>query len=832
MSSQTRTQTEQLPRATRRSTSPTESLDDQIRGYRRWQRARHLVNQRIRRMTSRTFRTSLEQYLDPDQELTLSRRRRANLVPAEVLYTYNTHEPLNRVYQHYEEVRQHVVDTQLDLRFIEEESYQILQREGMQHIHIGMMMVRLQVTHRVDSGIQAMIVFRDTRWSDDRQILSAMTMDLSRGTQMVYAIPNLLTSIHDFHNHIQVSIVTRGYGFGWTGGESNMLITRSLIGRITNTSQANFNYNIEGVTDYLVSQGVRALPGEAWPQVNREESWALRPSRILPPLFTPTRMISRQSGTGNISIRFLDHKETPEPLPEEEEGGRPETHYGLVCQFGEVWDTLGEPPGKFDYMVKYSPPDWAYHDTQITPTGWDDEDDKGDQNPGAFVSIAEGESSGSEEEMLYPQKRQASTTLNNDLVQQWLDQLGEQQSQEPSYDTSDDEGEIQAFTGNLDYPKMREEIIQKMEELEYAYPGTSGGVKEEFIPPNQQTGPVKYLPAESSAGFFKEPVWQGQQRPENFGKALAPWQLPSAYQTQGALFVLPPEIASHADAITTWETVTLNLLRQLTFESLQDKVDYIENLLGPREKETWITWRMAYATEYSTIVTAADEPRNVTSAIKRILGFSDPFTGNLHAQNRAYADLERLQCPDMASVMAFLFAYYQLAAQSGRMWDGPELSEKLFRKLPPEIGPTIQKEYTEKYPGMTVGVLARIHFISEYLQNLCKQADLQRKLKNLNFCRTVPIPGYYNTGSGKRKYGIRKAKNFKGKPHNTHVKVIKNKTKQTAAAEGRKCKCFLCGVEGHFARECPKKHVKPERAAFFSGLDLDKNWDLVSVPVK
>ena len=100
-------------------------------------------------MTSRTFRTSLEQYLDPDQELTLSRRRRANLVPAEVLYTYNIHEPLNRVYQHYEEVRQHVVDTQLDLRFIEEESYQILQREGMQHIHIGMMMVRLQVTHRV-----------------------------------------------------------------------------------------------------------------------------------------------------------------------------------------------------------------------------------------------------------------------------------------------------------------------------------------------------------------------------------------------------------------------------------------------------------------------------------------------------------------------------------------------------------------------------------------------------------------------------------------------------------------------------------------------------------
>ncbi|BBL52464.1 hypothetical protein QKP79_gp3 [Aucuba ringspot virus] len=918
----TRTETvQQLPPATQRSTSPTETLDDQIRGYRRWQRARHLANNRLRRLTSRTFRTTLEQQLNPDQELSLSRRRRANLVPAEVLYSYNTNEPVNRVYQHYEEVRQHVVDRQLDLRFIEESSYQALQNEGMQHIHLGMMMLRVQILHRVDSGIQAMVVFRDTRWTDDRQILSAMTMDLARGTQMVYTIPNLLLSIHDFFNHVQVSVITRGYNGGWTGGESNLIITRALIGRITNTSQANFNYNVEGVSDFLTSQGVQAIPGQPWQQINNERSWQLAPSTITAPLSIPTRIISRQKEGGNLSIRFLDHQDQPaipdpEPEDEERERGQPDTHYALVLNFSdpyENWDTLGEPSGKYDYMVKYSRPDWTrQREIPIVATGWDLDSDS---RPAiaAVNTVASTSSSATTEEILelYP-KRQPRTQVKpkqvwtpkavqtigtssdllfgdlglkskNSLVNSWLKQLDSDTEKPPMYDTSSSdeasscktedesprrigsdtysahpvhpasqaatEAEYQcsntyakserAYAGKLEelgYPTKIQNILQKLkaESTEIALPGESSRVKmeDQFIPTQEHTGPIHYLPADQTNPPFQMNTsnnLSGFIKPGRHGRPMAPWMLPTAYQRQGALLVLPPEVTSHADAITTWETVTLNLLRDLTFDSLQEKVDYIENLLGPRERETFVTWRMQYAEEYRTMVSVADEPRNVTSAIKRVMGFSDPFTGNLHQQNKAYADLERLQCPNMESIMPFLYAYFQLAAQSGRMWVGAELSDKIFRKLPPEIGPTIEKEYKERYPGMHIGVNARIQFIAEYLQNLCKQADLQRKLKNLNFCRSIPIPGYYETSSGKRKYGIRKAKNYQGKPHSTHVKVIKNKSKPAAIIEGKKCKCYLCGLEGHFARECPKKSVRPERAAFFEGLNLDQHWDIISV---
>nr|ASD56981.1 polyprotein [Grapevine vein clearing virus] len=946
--SRSRTQTTELPRATRRSTSPVERLDDQIRGYRRMARARYLAEQRIRRSFSRNYRETLERRLDPEAELQLSRRRRANLVPAEVLYSLNYNEPQNRVYQHYEEVRSHVIDRQQDFRFIEEQSYRTLVQEGMQHIHPGMLMVRIQMLHRVDAGISAMIVFRDTRWNDERQIISAMTVDMARGAQLVYAIPDLMMSIHDFYHHLQVSITTRGYGTGWAGGESNLIVTRSLTGRITNTSQANFNYQIEGVADYLASHGVQSIPGQPWRDINQEGSWNLRPSSIQAPTQVPTGLVSRQTATGNISLRFTSFQDQVQTVDTEEEAGTTDTervtHYALVGTFEWLeecpsyqqrrsqeteengWVNHVEGDKGFNFKVRMTPPAWSHNPQPITATGWGDDFD--DSPPPPKPPKTE------EEEILelYPVRRQPDPVqiarkekavvfsqavndifeqegkgvsrmqpsgeapdsdpdspvwkikkspypqqplklkdekgkspfedleLKQDLVQSWIAQLGSgsgSRTEKPVFDTtssdsdsdlSDVSSKVLAYAGVeeavMEYPRRVKTATAKLADMEKAFAGETtaavGGDSEmttgqssrsTLIPPNEGGGPIRYPPAErpsTSASTYNAtapPLFEGTVRPGRYGRPLAPWSLPSAQHSQGALLILPPEVASHADAITTWETITLNHLMNISFDSLQDRVDYIENLLGPREREAWVTWRMAYDTEYRQLVELSGEPRNVTSTIKRVLGINDPYTGTTHIQNQAYADLERLQCKNLESVMPFLNSYFQLAAKSGKMWSSPELSEKLFRKLPPEIGPTIAKEYAERYPGMLIGVNARIQFVSEYLQDLCKQADLQRKLKNLNFCKAIPIPGYYDQGV-KKKYGLRKSKTYKGKPHDSHVKVIKNKYK---GAQGRKCKCYLCGIEGHYARECPKKHVRPERAAYFEGMGLDVNWDVISV---
>jgi len=106
------------------------------------------------------------------------------------------------------------------------------------------------------------------------------------------------------------------------------------------------------------------------------------------------------------------------------------------------------------------------------------------------------------------------------------------------------------------------------------------------------------------------------------------------------------------------------------------------------------------------------------------------------------------------------------------MYISPELSEKFFRKMPPLIGKELEKAYLEKYPGNTVGVLPRINFSYQYLAEQCKKAALQRSLKDLSFCSRIPIPGYYQKN---KKYGIRKAKTYRGKPHETHIKIFKRK---------------------------------------------------------
>ncbi|GKD72019.1 Orf y, partial [Tanacetum coccineum] len=92
-------------------------------------------------------------------------------------------------------------------------------------------------------------------------------------------------------------------------------------------------------------------------------------------------------------------------------------------------------------------------------------------------------------------------------------------------------------------------------------------------------------------------------------------------------------------------------------------------------------------------------------------------------------------------------------------------------------------------------------------------------------CSAIPIPGYYKNNM--KKYEIRKSRTYKGKPHNSHVNPIKRKYKDDRGRI-KKRKCFICGKEGNFSKDCRSKQGNIARSAVYQELDLDDNWDIVS----
>nr|GEU57251.1 retrovirus-related Pol polyprotein from transposon TNT 1-94 [Tanacetum cinerariifolium] len=167
------------PKILNRSSTQIEfpTQEDQIRRYRAMTRGMYQAANATRRVFGRNNLT-LESVVDPKRQLELSRERRANLVLIEVLYSNNKSTARHRVYQHYSKQRILCVnDNQTNLPLYNQQSYQSLKAPGLQHIHLGIFMIR--------------------------------------NTVSLY-VPDMVLSVDDFHNHVEVSIQIHGYDT-WQG---------------------------------------------------------------------------------------------------------------------------------------------------------------------------------------------------------------------------------------------------------------------------------------------------------------------------------------------------------------------------------------------------------------------------------------------------------------------------------------------------------------------------------------------------------------------------------------------------------------------------------------
>ncbi|KAG6499417.1 hypothetical protein ZIOFF_039203 [Zingiber officinale] len=111
-----------------------------------------------------------------------------------------------------------------------------------------------------------------------------------------------------------------------------------MVGRLSNTPNVGFAYEIQNVVDYLITHGVRALPGRRY---NTREllgkNWIINQSSINIPM-QPMEVSTRNLQDGRISIQFDNYQaaieasqpyynQQDEEIPSDEE----EVHHQIIA---------------------------------------------------------------------------------------------------------------------------------------------------------------------------------------------------------------------------------------------------------------------------------------------------------------------------------------------------------------------------------------------------------------------------------------------------------------------------------------------------------------------
>lgn len=334
------------------------------------------------------------------------------------------------------------------------------------------------------------------------------------------------------------------------------------------------------MTEYLASNGIKVIPGQRHTtEALRGLRWTIKGAQRNTKHNPQQAQMSTKSD-GSTSIRFTNYEPARRSIHTSYADDDREEFSGVRIKDEGVWDLLGEPSGKYDLYGKYSPPEWALRPQEpVVPRGWgreeDEDDGKRDDDPYAHLHYIR---SMPREAPISKLEVEASSTAEG----------GGKEAEAKNESAFTLAEELSA----MEYPKL-DKLKEKAQE------GAYSSVTSNYRPPPQpMMGPVNFPPSTIPKPDEPGPSnWSPSHTRFTRRHPTNMWNLPEAQQNQGAMLVLPDDIGLYEDVISRWESITLNLVNSKTFQDKQAKVDYIENLLGEREKELFQEWRMAYPEE-------------------------------------------------------------------------------------------------------------------------------------------------------------------------------------------------------------------------------------------
>ncbi|KAG6472353.1 hypothetical protein ZIOFF_069813 [Zingiber officinale] len=163
--------------------------------------------------------------------------------------------------------------------------------------------------------------------------------------------------------NIQVSILTRGYE-AWHNGEANLLITRGLVDdpeplyNNNNTEEATVSNNFPFVLARKLTPNavipIQRTPGAVGFDLAASDCLAqiIFEQLLMPTIYEATSLSPTTRSHQGFGLPLTTNKDHHKRHP--------------------IWDTLGEPSGKFDYYVNYALLD-PLPDLELPAPSWDDD---------------------------------------------------------------------------------------------------------------------------------------------------------------------------------------------------------------------------------------------------------------------------------------------------------------------------------------------------------------------------------------------------------------------------------------------------------------------------